>query len=122
MEQYEICKEAELTAEMVNGKTALIRDIDLNFVAEEANGKTNLELMLDENAPFDISGKKYDLHHVGQKSDSTLAILTEEEHRSSDTYKIWHKLGGDSEINRNEFKTTRANFWKAMAAKSILVS
>ncbi|SFC90706.1 HNH/ENDO VII family nuclease [Ruminococcus albus] len=115
MEQYEICEKAGLTAKMVNGKTALIRDIDLNYIAQEANGKTNLELMLEGKAPFDMTGKKYDLHHIGQKSDSTLAILTQEEHRLGDSYSIWHKLEGDSEIDRSAFKSIRENFWKSYA-------
>ena len=115
MEQYEICKEAGLTAEIVNGKTALIRDIDLNFIAEEANGKTNLELMLEGKAPYDISGKKYDLHHIGQHADSTLAILTQEEHRLGDSYKIWHELVGESEIDRVAFDKIRQAFWQNLA-------
>lgn len=74
MEQYEICKSAGLTAKMVNGKTALVRQIDLNYV-DELTGKTNLQLMQEGYAPYDPTGQKYQLHHIGQRNDSPLAIL-----------------------------------------------
>ena len=67
MEQYNICKENGLAAKMVNGKTALIRNIDLDYIAKEAGGKTNYELMLEGKAPFDPSGVRYELHHIGQE-------------------------------------------------------
>lgn len=117
MEQYEVCKNAGLTADMINGKTALIRNIDLNFV-DEATGLTNLERMQQGLAAFDPSGKAYELHHIGQHADSTLAILTQEEHRLGDSYKIWHKLVGESEIDRAAFDKIRQAFWKNLAQMS----
>ena len=79
MEQYNICKEAGLSPQMVNGNTALIRDIDLDFVDEM--GRTNLERMQQGLAALDpATGGSYQLHHVGQRADSTLAILTRAEH------------------------------------------
>lgn len=66
MEQYEICKSSGLTAQMVDGKTALIRKIDLNYI-DDVTGKTNLQLMQrdmrqltrpDINMNCIISGKK----------------------------------------------------------------
>ncbi|SDA20200.1 A nuclease of the HNH/ENDO VII superfamily with conserved LHH [Ruminococcus sp. YE71] len=115
MEQFEICQKAGLKPKMINGKTALIRDIDLDFIAKEAGGKTNYQLMLEGKAPFDPTGVKYELHHIGQKNDSTLAILTQEEHRLGDSYSIWHELIEGSEIDRNAFNTIRTDFWKDMA-------
>lgn len=42
---------------------------------------TNLERMKMGHPPIDpISGKAYELHHVGQSIDSPLAILTKVEH------------------------------------------
>ena len=59
MEQYNICKDAGLTSKLVNGKTALIRNIDLNYV-DDATGYTNLELMSRGYAPIDpVTGTKY---------------------------------------------------------------
>lgn len=114
MDQYNICKNAELTSKMVNGKTALIRNIDLNYV-DEATGLTNLERMKQGLAALDPSGKAYELHHIGQHADSTLAILTQDEHRLGDSYKIWHELVGKSEIDRAAFDKTREAFWENIA-------
>lgn len=113
-EQFEVCQKAGLTADMVSGKTALIRNIDLNF-KDEATGLTNLERMQKGLAALDPSGKPYELHHIGQHADSTLAILTQEEHRLGDSYQIWHQLGGESEINRAAFDKIRQAFWQDLA-------
>lgn len=113
MDQYEICKKAGLTPKMINGKTALIRDIDLDYV-DELTGLTNRELMQSGRAPFAPNGKKYQLHHIGQKNDSTLAVLTQEEHMSGGNDLIWHELGEgyESQIDRSLFDKIRREFWK----------
>jgi len=106
-----------LTAKMVNGKTALIRNIDLNFV-EEATGMTNLQLMQQGKAAIDpISGLPYELHHIGQKVDSTLAILTKAEHIQNGNNKIWHVFGKASEAHApgNTWDAQRIEFWKNLA-------
>lgn len=116
MEQYKICKSAGLKPTAVNGKTALVRSIDLNYV-DEATGMTNLELMKGGYAPVDpATGGKYQLHHIGQKADSTLAILTEAEHKTGGNNTIWHDLSVTSEvhISTNNWDTQRKQFWKAM--------
>ena len=116
MEQYEICKNAGLTNKVINGRTALIRNIDLNYV-DDVTGMTNLELMLDGKAPIDpVSGAKYQLHHIGQKADSTLAVLTEAEHKMNGNNTIWHDLSVTSEVHTssNNWDAQRKAFWKAM--------
>lgn len=117
MDQYQICKDAGLTAKMVNGKTALIRNIDLNYI-DEATGLTNLELMQQGKAAIDpVSGIAYDLHHIGQKTDSTLAILTKAEHMQNGNNKIWHVFDKASEVHApgNNWDKQRAEFWIEMA-------
>lgn len=110
MEQYNICKEAGLRPMLVNGKTALVRTIDPNFVDEL--GQTNLQRMRLGYAALDPStGKPMELHHIGQKMDSTLAILTREEHRLGDNSTIWHEFGGESQINRGVFDKQKKDFW-----------
>ena len=105
MEQYNICKDAGLTSKLVNGKTALIRNIDLNYV-DDATGYTNLELMSRGYAPIDpATGTKYQLHHIGQKADSTLAILTEAEHKLGGNDSIWHLKDIATEVH------TSTNNW-----------
>ena len=112
MEQYEILQEAGSFEGMVNGRTALLREIDLYQVDEM--GRTNLERMAQGLAPMDPSGHPYELHHVGQHADSMLAVLTREEHRLGDSYSIWHDII-ESEIDRPEFNKQKQAFWKAVA-------
>ena len=117
MEQYNICKEAGLSPQMVNGNTALIRDIDLDFVDEM--GRTNLERMQQGLAALDpITGESYQLHHIGQKADSTLAILTKAEHMQGGNNSIWHELGEATKVHGpgNTWDAQRQAFWKALAA------
>lgn len=116
MEQYEICKNAGLTAEMVDGKTALIRNIDLDYV-DDITGMTNLERMSKGLAALDPTGVPYELHHVGQKADATLAILTRAEHRLGDNHKIWHIFGETSKVHGsgNRWNAQKKAFWREMA-------
>ena len=116
MEQYNIVKNAGHTSQMVNGKTALVRNIDLNYI-DELTGKTNLQLMQDGKAPFDPTGQKYELHHIGQKKDSPLAILTQAEHRQNGNDTIWHTLteGFENPSNDPSWKTIKEAFWKDYA-------
>lgn len=114
MDQYEICKNAGLTPKIVNGKTALIRNIDLDFTDEF--GRTNLQRMQSGLAALDpATGKAYQLHHIGQNMDSTLAILTEAEHMQNGNNLIWHVVGEPSTIDRNVFDKQRAAVWQDLA-------
>ena len=112
MEQYEILRDAGCVTRMVNGQTALVREIDLTRIDEF--GRTNLQRMMEGLAPLDPSGVPYELHHIGQHADSMLAILTQSEHRLGDSYSIWHILT-ESEIDRAAFALQRKEFWIAMA-------
>ncbi len=116
MDQYNICKNAGLSPQMVNGKTALIRKIDLNYVDDM--GRTNLERMRQGLAALDDTGTPFELHHIGQKADSTLAILSKSEHMQGGNNKIWHELGTSSEVHTatNNWDSQRQAFWKAIAA------
>ena len=115
MQQYEACKKAGLTTNMVNGNMALIRDIDLSYV--DGSGRTNLERMMSGDAALDPTGQAYDLHHIGQKRDSTLAILTVSEHKLDGNYSIWHTVGKSSDVHStgNKWDSQRIKFWKSLA-------
>lgn len=114
MDQYEICRSAGLKPHMVSGKTALVREIDLNF--KDELGVTNLEKMKKGLAALDPATKQpYELHHIGQKMDSTLAILTKAEHMQGGNNLIWHELGNASNINRKLFIEQRKQFWIDLA-------
>lgn len=117
MKEYKVYKNAGINAKMVRGKLALVRDIDLSFKSELPDGKmvTNLQRMTKGLAPLDpVTGKAYQLHHIGQKADATLAILTEAEHLGNST--ILNMLGKASEIDRDAFNAVRTAFWKSFAA------
>ena len=117
IEKYNIYKEAGLYTRMVNGKLALVRDIELNYVGE-GETLTNLERMKRGLTPIDpLTGETYQLHHVNQRNDGTLAILTIKEHQGNAA--ILNTFGKESEINREAFKVIRENFWKQYAAQVV---
>lgn len=115
MEQYNICKNAGLTTKMVNGQTALVRNINLGYIDDM--GRTNLERMQLGLAPLDDTGISYELHHIGQQADSTLAILTKAEHMQGGNNKIWHKLGEPTAVHGtgNTWDSQRQQFWIELA-------
>ena len=113
LDEYMVYKKAGLKPVMVNGKTALLQKIDLNYVSRLPDGTkvTNLVRMQNGYPPIDpATGKAYQLHHIGQKVDATLAVLTEEQHQGNSA--ILNICGKKSEIVRSEFATTRKEFWK----------
>ncbi len=113
-EQYDICKKAGLMRYEVNGKNALIRKIDLHYIDEF--GRTNLQRMQEGLAALDpITGQAYQLHHIGQEMNSTLAILTEAEHMQGGNNQIWHIIGEASKIDRGVFDKQRVEFWKTLS-------
>jgi len=107
---YEIYKEAGNYNVNIEGREYLIRDIDLNKVDDK--GRTNSERMLKGKAPIDPSGKSYELHHVGQHTDSPLAALTFEEHKGNDT--ILHDKSIKTEVHGegNKWHKERSQAWK----------
>ena len=118
MEQYEICRDAGLKAVTVNGKTSLVRAIDLDYMDEL--GRTNLQRMKQGLAAIDPnSGVSYELHHIGQKAESTLAILTKAEHMQGGNNAIWHEFGVASEVHsastQSMWLTQKQTYWKQLA-------
>ena len=114
MEQYEVCQKAGLVPKMVDGKMALIRQIDLDFVDEM--GQTNLTRMQQGLAALDpATGEEYQLYYIVESRQSTIAILTKTEYMQSDSSEIWHLFGEASKIDRGVFDKQRASFWKDMA-------
>ena len=113
MDEYLIYKEAGLQPIIVNGRVALVPDIDLNYVSQLPDGTevTNLVRMQSGYAPLDpVTGKAYQLHHIGQKADGTLAVLTEAQHQGNSA--ILNIAGKASEIDRPGFGNTRKEFWQ----------
>ena len=75
MNEYEIYKTAELIpTQMPDGTWAFLREIDWTLVDDF--GRTNAQRVAAGVAPIDSNGVPYELHHIGQRANSPLAILT----------------------------------------------
>ena len=100
---------------IVDGAPALIRDIDLKFTDEL--GRSNLQRMQQGLAALDPeTGLAYELHHMGQTQDATMAILTQAEHRGVGNHAIWHDLISESAVDHGAVWTAqREAFWKSLA-------
>ncbi len=112
MNEYNVYKNAGLQLTKVNGKLAYTQKIDWDFIGDAADGRTNAQRVIDGLAPLDSTGSPYELHHIGQKADSPLAILTNAEHHGNDA--ILHDKNIVSEIDRTAFNTEKKQFWKAL--------
>lgn len=126
MEQYEILKNAGLTEVEINGRKCLIKEnIDLDYKDED--GVSNRERIARGLAPLDSeTGKPIELHHLGQKVDSPLVELTEEEHRTGEyedgkkNQSLWHDNTVETEVHGegNSWVQERKAHWKARAELS----
>ena len=113
-EEYELYKKAGLKAEQINGKWCLVRtDIDWN--QKDEFGRTNKERAEQGFAPLDKNGKPIELHHIGQKPDSPLAELTQEEHRGKGNDGVLHDKNKKTEIDRIAFSKEKDEHWEARA-------
>lgn len=108
--EYNIYKDAGLKTAEVSGKTALVQDIDLTRIDEK--GLTNLQRMQKGQPPLDPGGNAYELHHINQKADGTLAVLSMEEHRGKGVAQILNTAGKSSEIDRPAFEPQKKQFWR----------
>ncbi len=120
MKQYEVLKNAGLKEVEINGRKCLIKEnIDLDYADED--GITNRERMARGLAPLDSkTGKPLELHHLGQKADSPLVELTEEEHRTGEyedgkkNQSLWHDNTKETEVHGegNNWDQERKAHWK----------
>lgn len=120
VDEYKVYKQAGLRVDMVNGKSALIRDIDPNYKSPNSKGvmETNLERMKQGKPPRykgpDGKPKSFELHHVNQDPEGTLALLTQEEHRGPFN-KILHTIS-ESEVDHGTlWSAQKRDFFKDLA-------
>jgi len=119
IDEYNVYKEAGLTSKMINNKAALVQNIDLNI--KDEFGQTNLQRMQQGVPPLDSTKTSFELHHVGQNSDGTLAVLTKAQHMQGGNNGILHKLGEVSKVSHgDDWQKIVKDFWKAYA-KSVAV-
>lgn len=126
-EQARIFINARLKESVVGGRTALVRtDIDWNeyscrheWLKEKLSDwdswqdYNNADLVGEGYPPRDKNGDPYELHHIGQHQDSPLAELTWQEHMGDGNNTILHKMGKESEIDRQQFKRESSQYWQA---------
>lgn len=123
MKQYEVLKNARLKEVEINGRKCLIKEnIDLDYTDED--GVSNRDRMARGLAPLDSkTGKPIELHHLGQKADSPLVELTEEEHRTGEyedgkkNQSLWHDNTVETEVHGegNNWDQERKAYWKERA-------
>ena len=84
---------------------------DIDWSLKDSDGLTNLQRLEKGKPPIDANGNSYHLHHVGQESDGTLALLTQEQHQSN--HGILHRFKSESEVNHGpEWDKQKKTFYK----------
>ena len=113
MDEYQVFRDANLKPTMVGNKSALVKtDIDLTRL--DSKGRTNLERMRQGLAPQDSNGVSYELHHIGQKKDGTLAILSQSEHDNPAIHGFLERT--EAHAPGTNWDAERQAFWKAFAS------
>ncbi len=111
--EYEIYKNSKLVpTRLSDGSWAFLREI--NWKLMDSYGRTNVERVAARLAPIDSTGMPYELHHIGQKADSPLAILTNAEHHSRDNYSILHYAEKGKNVADDVWIAQKQEFWKAI--------
>lgn len=112
MDEYQAFRNANLQAAVVGNKTALIKtNIDLTRI--DSKGRTNLERMKQGLAPLDSDGISYELHHVGQRKNGTLAIMSRKEHDDSAIHGFLQET--EAHAAGTNWNSERQAFWRAFA-------
>ena len=97
-----------------NGRSALIIDINPYYYCKRLK-KTNRELILEGHSPVVPSSEDsvYQLHHIGQRTNSPFAILPEMVHVGAETTKIFHQgKSTTDDLHSPSFYAESAAFWK----------
>lgn len=116
--EYQIYRKAgSVPTQMSDGSWALLQNID--WKAVDSSGKTNIERVLDGYAPVDSIGESYELHHIGMKADSPLAILTKAEHHSKENYSTLHWAEEGKNVADEVWDKQRKAFWKEVLNRAI---
>lgn len=122
-EEAELYIRAGLKEMRVNGKPALVQPrINPNYVmpewwvkkyGEAWRGWTNADLMGEGYPAHDENGDPYELHHIGQLTDSPLAELTWKQHHEDGNFAILHTFNDYSDIGRADFEKEKKAYWMA---------
>lgn len=111
--EYNIYKEASLTlTQLADGSWAFLRQIDWKLVDDL--GRTNVQRVMAGLAPIDPTGMPYELHHIGMRADSPLAILTNAEHHLKENFNILHWADKGKDITDAAWNAQKKEFWNAI--------
>lgn len=121
MDEYEkVYKPADLYEQKVDGRTCLVKNIDMDYVSPKT-GLSNREAMAKGASPVDAkTGEKLELHHMGQNYDAPLAELCENSEHGDGNDKVLHDKNTESWRNDTQLKNQyqnvdRPNHWKERA-------
>ena len=121
MDEYEkVYKPADLYEQKVDGRTCLVKNIDMDYVSPKT-GLTNRQAMEKGASPVDSkTGEKLELHHMGQNYDAPLVELCENSEHGDGNDKILHDKNTESWRNDTQLKNQyqnvdRPNHWKERA-------
>lgn len=90
-----------------------IKDIDWNLVDDW--GRSNITRVLQYKlAPIDSEGLSFEVHHLGQKADGPLAMLTHAEHHNKETYSFIHYAIEGKDITESAWNAQRSRFWQTV--------
>lgn len=114
--ELKVYENANLEESIVNDRLVLkTNEINPNLI--DSFGRTNIERMEKGLSPIDENGNSYNLHHIGQKMNSPLAELTQDEHNIYD--KILHDKTIKTEIhndtNELNWSKERKEHWQTRA-------
>lgn len=116
VEELKVYQNEGLVESTVNERIVL-KDNSINPDLIDEKGRTNLQRMEKGLAPIDENGRPYNLHHIGQNTDSPLAELKDDVHKKNDATlhdksKPTEVHGSNSEVNWDK---ERSDHWKARA-------
>lgn len=87
----------------------------INWDLTDNLGRSNIKRVLEYKlAPIDESGLSYEVHHLGQKANGPLAMLTNAEHHNKDTYSIIHYALEGKDITESALVAQKAKFWETV--------
>lgn len=113
IDEYNIYKDANLVpTKLPDGEFVFLRQID--WTLTDAYGRTNIQRVAANLAPVDATGRPFELHHMGQKADSPLAILSWAEHHSSGNYSVLHYAEQGKDISDAAWTKQKQEIWKAI--------
>lgn len=112
VKESEVYVKAGLTpVHLSDGNWIFTKEIDWNLMDDM--GRTNIIRVRDYKlSPIDDTGMSYEVHHLGQKADGPLAMLTHAEHHNPDTYGIIHYAIEGKDITESAWAAQRASFWR----------